>query len=82
MEIKIGSLFREITGRDPSSCKSILEAERVTERVIGKKLDIKEFPSELVPTRGTVFKIRNITTEEIDSDIDAHLKRMKIIRLD
>lgn len=77
MARKIGALFREITGHDPSSCKNILEAERIAEEAIGKQLDIREFPSDLVPTRGTIFKISDITSEKIDAMVEAELERMR-----
>lgn len=75
--MNIGHLFKLETGRDIDSCLNIMEVEELVSSRFGKdRLDIKPFPSSLVPAHGNVFPVSD-TYVDLDKEIDARMDRMR-----
>ncbi len=76
--MKIGELFKEVMGKNPSEYKSLEDLEKAIEKELGKKLDVEAFNSDLVPKRGNVFEVSTYS-QDLDKELDERIERMRRI---
>ena len=77
MKHKFGKFFEALTGRDPASCRDLLEVERIAEEALHHPLPIKAYPSNLVEEHGNVFNVTDYT-KDLDGEIDRQLAKMRV----
>ena len=70
-----GDFFEEITGKKASDCGSILDVEKEVEKVLGRKLRLKSFGSNLIPRHGSVLPLSENDVGAIDKELDVLLKK-------
>ncbi|GAB6042518.1 hypothetical protein JCM17961_31950 [Endothiovibrio diazotrophicus] len=77
MHQKFGKIFEALTGRDPASCKDLLEVERVAEQALHHSLPIQPYDANIVEEDGNVFEVADYIAD-LDRDIDRKLAKMRV----